>query len=129
MSDNVRGNFGVDFGKALTLARTKEEIDRAYSKTLEEFETENKRIVDQTEQSLFTSFTKNVADRVTIISQYIKEEVDRINDNLWAVVSWFFEAYNTSHESGFEIDYANRIVTARICFTTGQAHATSRTKA
>jgi len=112
MSDDVLGNFGVDFGKAFIFARTKDEIDRAYSETLEEFETENKRIVDQAEQSLFTSFTKDVADRVTVTPQYIKEEANRINDDLWAVVSWFFESYNMSHESEFTIDYDNRAVTA-----------------
>lgn len=114
MSDHVIGNFGVDLGKAFALARTKEEIELSYHKTLEEFEEENKQLVEQAKESLFTSFTKEVADRVQVTPQYIQQEANRINDDLWAVVSWFFEDYNQRHASdAFEIDKTTRTVMAR----------------
>lgn len=97
MSDMVIGNFGVDLQKAFALARTKEEIDRTYSETLEAFEGKNRQIVEHAEQSLFTSFTTEVADKVTVTPQYIEQEIKRINDDLWAVTKYFFEGRYSFH--------------------------------
>lgn len=112
MSDDVIGNFGVDLGssfsKVLGKARTKEEIDRTYDEILTKFEEENKRLVAQSEQSLFTSFSKEIADKVTITPQYIKDKTDVINDDLWAVTKYFFES-----KSSFHIDEETRTIS---CF-------------
>lgn len=97
MSDQVIDNFGADLDAAFALARTREEIDRAYSETFETFEEANRQIVQQAEQSLFTSFTKEVAEKVTVTPQYIEQEIKRINDNLWAVTKYFFEGRYQFH--------------------------------
>ena len=108
MSDDVLGNFGLDLGKAFALARTKEEIDHAYTQVLTEFEEENKRLVAQSEESLFTSFSKEVADKVTITPQYIKDRSKEINDDLWAITKYFFE-----NRTDFYIDEETRTIS---CF-------------
>lgn len=109
MSDDVIGNFGIDLGngfsKVLGKTRTKEEIDRTYRDALELFEEENKRLVDRAEHSLFTSFTKDVAEKVHITPQYIASKTREIEDDLWYVTRWFFEG-----KQGFRLDEATRTV-------------------
>lgn len=82
MSDSVIGNFNNDlergFSNVLSKARTRQEIDQAHQTTLEQFEAENKQLVRQAEHSLFTSFTKNVAEQVHITPQYIESKTREI---------------------------------------------------
>lgn len=109
MSDDVIGNFGIDLGngcsKVLGKVRTKEEIDRAYRDALERFEEENKRLVDRAEHSLFTSFTKDVAEKVHITPHYIESKTREIEEDLWYVTRWFFAG-----KQGFRLDEATRTV-------------------
>ena len=107
MSDEVIGNFGVDLGenfaKVLGSARSKDEIGRAYKDVLQKFETENKHIIAQAKESLFSSFTKEVAEKVDISPQYIEDKSEQINDDLWALTKFFFEG-----RRGFRLDDASR---------------------
>lgn len=109
MSDDVIGNFGIDLGsgfsKVLGKARTREEIDRAYQDALARFEDENKQIVRQAEHSLFTSFTREVAEKVRLTPQYIEDKTKEIEDDLWYVTRWFFEG-----KRGFRLDDDTRTV-------------------
>lgn len=109
LSDDVIGNFGVDLGKnfskLLGKARSKEEIDRAYNDTLSEFEQENKEVLQQAEHSLFSSFTKDVADKVQLTPQYIKDKTEEIENDLWALTTYFFTG-----KRGYRLDDATRTV-------------------
>ena len=109
MSDAVMGNFSVDlagsFSKVLGNARSKESIDKAYREVLEKFEKENKQVVKQAEQALFTSFTKELADSVTISPQYIEEKIAEINNALWELTKYFFGG-----RQGYRLDDATRTV-------------------
>ena len=109
LSDDVIGNFGVDLGKnfskLLGKARSKEEIDRAYNDTLAEFEQENKEVLQQAEHSLFSSFTKDVADKVQLTPQYIKDKTEEIENDLWALTAYFFAG-----KRGYRLDDATRTV-------------------
>lgn len=109
LSDDVIGNFGVDLGKnfskLLGKARSREEIDRAYNDTLSEFERENKEVLQQAEHSLFSSFTKDVADKVQLTPQYIRDKTDEIENDLWALTAYFFAG-----KRGYRLDDATRTV-------------------
>lgn len=109
LSDDVIGNFGVDLGqsfsKLLGKARSREEIDRAYSATLSEFEQENKEVLQQAEHSLFSSFTKDVAGKVQLTPQYIKDKTEEIENDLWALTTYFL-----SGKRGYRLDDATRTV-------------------
>ena len=39
---------------------------------------------------LFTTFTKSIADKVSINPKYIEEQIDEINQDLWEVVKYYF---------------------------------------
>lgn len=109
LSDDMIGNFDVDLGKnfskLLGKARSREEIDRAYNDTLSEFEQENKEVLQQAEHSLFSSFTKDVADKVQLTPQYIKDKTEEIENDLWALTAYFFAG-----KRGYRLDNATRTV-------------------
>lgn len=109
LSDDVIGNFGIDLGQSfsriLGKARSREEIDRAYNAALTEFEQENKQVLQQAEHSLFSSFTREVAGKVQLTPQYIKDKTEEIENDLWALTEYFFEG-----KRGFRLDDATRTV-------------------
>ena len=115
MSDDVIGNFGIDLGqsfaKALGSTRSKDAIDKAYKDVLLEFETENKRIISQARESLFTSFTSEVAGKVDITPQYIEDMSAKINDDLWSLTRYVLE-----DKKGFALDEAMRTVRCSLFF-------------
>ena len=73
MSDDVIGTFNINmesgFSKELATARTTLEIDDLHQSTLKRFESENRELVRQAEQSLFTSFTRDMAEKIHITPQ------------------------------------------------------------
>lgn len=95
MSDDIVGNFcenaadGME--KAIEAARDKSEIERTYRDTLKAHSDKNRTLVADAEASLFTSFTHEVAGKVTITPQYVKDKTKEINEKLWALTKWFFE--------------------------------------
>ncbi len=107
MSDSVIGNFNSDlecgFSNVLSQARTRQEIEQAHQTALGQFEAENKQLVNQAEHSLFTSFTKDIAEKVHITPQYIESKTREIEDALWYVTRWFFEG-----KPGFRLDNETR---------------------
>lgn len=109
MSDTVIGNFDSDmrsiFSNMLATDRTIQEIDHIHQGTLKQFESENKQLVRQAEQSLFTSFTGNIAEKVRITPQYIESRTREIEDDLWYVTRWFLEG-----RQGFRLDNETRTV-------------------
>lgn len=109
VSDPVIGGFTDDMTAAVDMitkkARTKKEIDYAYKNILTEFEEENKQLVSQSEALLFTSFSEEVASKITITPQYIKDRSEEINNDLWAVTKYFFK-----DKMGFYIDDETRTI-------------------
>lgn len=95
LSDPVIGGFTDDMTAAIDIitekTRTKKEIDYAYKDVLTEFEEENKQLVSQSETLLFTSFSEEVASKVNITPQYIKDRSEEINNDLWEVTKYFFK--------------------------------------
>ncbi len=64
-------------------------------------------MVESTEQSIFRTFTSEVARKVTITPDYIEDKIGAINDSLWDVVSWYFGGIE-----GYTIDHDERTITA-----------------
>jgi len=62
-------------------------------------EERNATLVTQTENSLFTTFTKEIAGKVTVTPQYVKVKTAEINAMLWELVKWFFAG-----KSGYSTD-------------------------
>lgn len=95
MSDDIVGNFcenaadGLE--RAIEAAQSKAEIERTYRETLDTHSERNRALVTDAEASLFTSFTREVAGKVTITPQYVKDKAEEINKKLWALTKWFFE--------------------------------------
>ena len=97
LTDNVIGNFDVDFNEAIGQARTKTEIDETFNKILKEYEEHNKKLVETAEHSLFTSFSKDIADKFIISPQYIESTVEKLNNDLWNITKYFFDGKGYFH--------------------------------
>ncbi len=117
VTDEVIGGFTEDLGTAFEKTaeriRSKEQIETDYRQTLVRNEEENKQLVSAAEDILFTTFSKELADKVSISPRCITEKTEEINAALWNIVKWFFERYNASHDDcRFVIDEVDRTVTA-----------------
>ncbi len=97
LTDNVIGNFDIDFNKAISQARTKKEINETFNKILKHYEEHNKKLVETAEHSLFTSFSKDIADKFVISPQYIESTVEKLNNDLWDITKYFFKDKGYSH--------------------------------
>ena len=114
MSDAILGNFDKDMDEVLSSIRPQDEVMQSFEKTLSENEQDNRHLVANTEDTLFTTFSKEVADKVTIEPKYISEKADEINNSLWNVITWFFADYNKGHtDCYFDIDERQKTITAQ----------------
>lgn len=106
-SDDIVGNF-VDsategiFG-AFELARHKKIVETEFKETLIAHVDKNTDIIKSAENALFTTFTPDVSQKVTITPQYIKDRTGEINDKLWNLTKWFFNG-----KTGYTIDDENK---------------------
>ncbi|MFI3262504.1 MAG: DEAD/DEAH box helicase, partial [Rikenellaceae bacterium] len=107
LSDNILGNFNVNINDVLSQLRPAKDIEMEFTRNLTQHKSENKALVENTKQSIFRTFTSEVAHKVTITPNYIEDKVGTINDSLWDVVSWYFDSIN-----GYTIDYNERTITA-----------------
>ena len=90
MSDDIVGNFDVKLEDVLKQRRNLSEIRSDFDKNMEVNRVLNEKIVSATEISLFTTFTKDIADKVAVSPKYIEEKAENINDDLWEVVKFYF---------------------------------------
>ena len=117
ISDDVIGGFTDDLSDAFAEAekqlRPSMQIASDYLSTLTERETENKQVVASAEDILFTTFTKELADKVRLSPSYVDERIAEWNDLLWELVKYYFGRWNDAHtECRFLIDDDARTVTA-----------------
>jgi hypothetical protein len=94
MSDDVVGNFTDNAAEGIVVAfetaRHRKDIEAEFQAALAAHEDENTSSVREAENALFTTFTRDVADKVTVTPQYIKDRTEEINAKLWALTKWFF---------------------------------------
>lgn len=117
VSDPVIGGFTDNLNTAIRefaeKTRTKEQVQNDYLHTLGEHEEENRQIVSDAENILFTTFTRELANKVKITPKYAQEKAKELNAQLWEVVKFFFEQYNATHsDCYYEIDDKEKTVTA-----------------
>lgn len=117
VSDDVIGGFTGDLDGAFAVlaqqARSRAKVEEDHRRMLEERETENRQIVATAEDMLFTTFTRELAQKVKLAPQYVEARAAEMNDALWAVAKWFFLRYNEEHDDCvYVIDEAARTITA-----------------
>ena len=97
VSDHVVGGFASNFDSAIIeiekKIRTREEVHNDYLKILEKNEVENQELVASAEDILFTTFTKELKDKVKISPRYIEEKSKEVNNKLWLIAKYFFLNY------------------------------------
>ncbi|MBQ9034392.1 MAG: DEAD/DEAH box helicase [Alphaproteobacteria bacterium] len=107
MSDDIVGNFDVKLEDVLQKRRTLSDIRADMETNLEVNREPNERIVSAAESSLFTTFTKDIAEKVSISPKYIEEQAEFLNKDLWEVVKFYFA---TKHPE-YVIDDFNQTLT------------------
>lgn len=115
VSDAVIGGFCDDLDRAIKSlnARTKAQVEKDYQTTLSQNEDENRQLVESAEDILFTTFTKELSDKIKITPQYVEEKSKTVNDDLWELTRYYFEEYNKTHDDCyFEINKKNRTIKA-----------------
>lgn len=106
MSDDVIGNFTDNAAEGISAAfaqtRHRNDIEAEYRETLAAHEGANADAVQAAENALFTTFTRDVASKVTVTPQYIKDRADELNARLWEL------AVSLLSEHGYAIDETGR---------------------
>lgn len=90
MSDDIVGNFDAKLKDILSEFRTANLVAESFYENLQEHKTSNEKLVSQTEDILFTTFTKSIADKITVTPKYIKEQSKEANDILWEIIKYYF---------------------------------------
>ena len=91
----------------LSQIRPLNEIESCFADNLSEHKKQNKELVDN-RNNLFTSFTREIANKVHISPDYIEDKIATINKELWSVVSWYFKDYG----EGYVVDEREQTITA-----------------
>ncbi len=97
MSDDVVGNFtnsaAAGIAAAFASARHRKDIEADFLSTLSAHEERNTDAVQAAENALFTTFTRDIDDQVTVTPQYIKDRTTQINAKLWELVAPYLEEH------------------------------------
>lgn len=107
MSDDIVGNFDEILETVLQKRRTLADICADMETNLKANREPNERIVSAAESSLFTTFTKDIAEKVSVSPKYIEEQAEFLNKDLWEVVKFYFA---TKHPE-YVIDDYNQTLT------------------
>ena len=107
MSDEIVGNFDISLDEVLEKRRNLSDICADFSKHLTDNLDANQDIVLKAESDLFTTFTKDIAEKVTVTPKYIEEQAEFLNKDLWEVVKFYFQ---TNHPQ-YIIDEDNKTLT------------------
>lgn len=117
LSDEVVGGFtdnlDTTFAALAQNLRTSRQVEADYMQTLLQNEVANKKLVSSAEEMLFTTFTKQLADKLKIAPKYIEERAAQIAEDLWQLTKWFFVERNKTHDDSFFVidDKAKTVTT------------------
>jgi len=84
MSDDIVGNFDTKIKEVLQNFRSSTEVQDAFKNNLAVNKEANEELVDRTEDILFTTFTKSIADKVSVNPKYME---DKLIQNIWKIKS------------------------------------------
>lgn len=90
MSDDIVGNFDTKLKDVLQEFRHANTVQEAFKTNLTEHKTDNEKLVEHSEDILFTTFSKSIADKITVTPQYIEEKAEELNADLWELVKYYF---------------------------------------
>lgn len=90
MSDDIVGNFDLKLNEVLEKFRPASDVAQSFKDTLKEHQASNEELVKNSENVLFTTFTKSIADKITVTPQYIEEQAQELNRDLWELVKYYF---------------------------------------
>ena len=91
LSDAIMDNFDVSIKDMLKQRRDKKDIQGSFETNRQEHRLENEEIVSKAENTLFTTFTKKVSDKVYITPKYIEEKSAELDEALWNIAAYYFE--------------------------------------
>lgn len=113
LSDTILGNFDTPLDDVLSQVRHRDIIKDEFRQNIDRHKIENKQLVQTTAQTIFTSFTPNIAQKITLTPEYIEDRIDDINKKLWEIVVWYFEDFNNKYpETPYIIDHEAKTITA-----------------
>lgn len=117
LTDSVLGGFTADlnagFWDSESRLRPRVQVEADYQETLVRNEEENRCAVSAAEDVLFTTFSRELAQRVNLSPRYIDRRANELNEALWRLVKIFFLRYNeTNTDCVFVIDEETKTVTA-----------------
>ena len=109
MSDPIVGNFDAPIEEVLLRIRPATEITKAFEENLADHKPENKQRTANAEDILFTTFTKEIADKITLTPEYVEEKIEGLNARIWEVARDFLD-----EQGDYEIDHDARTASLRI---------------
>lgn len=118
LSDEVVGGFTDNLDTAFAAfaqnLRTSRQVEKDYMQTLVQNEATNKKLVSSAQEMLFTTFTRQLADKLKIAPNYIEERAAQITEDIWQLTKWFFAERNKTHDDCFfVIDDKEKTITAQ----------------
>jgi superfamily II DNA or RNA helicase len=93
LSDDVLGSIGGDFDATLAGLRPRSEIEKEAAANLAKHAAPNQQLLKETGETLFSSFTPEVARNVRLTPEYVKDRCEELNAKLWAVTKGFFSQF------------------------------------
>ena len=101
MTDHI-----IDFSEDMEIKlRTKEEIEQEYNKILDKNKKENIKLLDDTETIVRYIFNKEIEEKYTINSAYLKYKNDFANNAIWELAKLMLK-----DEKGFKYDEQTRTI-------------------
>ena len=91
LSDAIMDNFDVSIKDMLKQRRAQKDIQGSFETNRQEHRSENEEIVSEAENTLFTTFTKKVSDKIKITPKYIEEKSAELDEALWNITAHYFE--------------------------------------
>lgn len=117
LTDSVLGGFAGDLKGGVQSAaaqlRTRTQVEADFQQVLTLHEEENRKAVSDAENVLFTTFTRELVQKVNLSPRYVSRRAEELNQALWQLVKTFFLRYNeTNTDCVFVIDEEAKTVTA-----------------
>ena len=105
-SDDILGTFTTDIKNVLPQVRPVQQTMQDIKDTLQTHRADNEEIVSHAEDVLFTTFSKEVADKVTLTPNYVHEHAEELNTRLWQLARYFF-----ANRTDYQIDDEHQTIT------------------
>ena len=105
-SDDILGTFTTAINDVLPQVRPVQQTMQDIKDTLQSHRADNEKTVSQAEDILFTTFSKEVADKVTLTPKYVHEQAEDLNARLWTLARYFF-----ADRKEYQIDEEHQTVT------------------